>query len=78
MISDLDRDDSDVSEVNEEEENAELEDEKENENAPIMSLFASYYGIDDPTKTVEEKSSNGTIDDASFHPENYVKVSRPL
>lgn len=38
--------------------------------APIMSIFASYYGIED-TSAQEMK---GTIDDANFNSEQYVKV----
>lgn len=39
--------------------------------APIMSIFASYYGIED--ENVQEMK--GTIDDSNFNSEEYVKVS---
>jgi hypothetical protein len=51
------------------------EDEGDNEGSdghPIMSIFASYYGIEE-TPTQENKP-RGTIDDAGFQPEQYVKV----
>jgi hypothetical protein len=51
------------------------EDEGDNEGSdghPIMSIFASYYGIEEaPT---QENKPRGTIDDAGFQPEQYVKV----
>lgn len=45
-------------------------DESGSHQAPIMSIFASYYGIED-TSAQEMK---GTIDDANFNSEQYVKV----
>lgn len=39
---------------------------------PMMSIFASYYGIEE-TVVVDNKPK-GTIDDAGFQPESYVKV----
>jgi hypothetical protein len=37
--------------------------------APIMSIFASYYGIEEVAPEMK-----GTIDDANFNPEAFVKV----
>jgi hypothetical protein len=50
-------------------------DEEEGEvsnNAPMMSIFASYYGIEDPTD--QEVEAKETIDDSNFKAEEYVKV----
>jgi len=41
---------------------------------PMMSIFASYYGITDPAAAVVDNSPKGTIDDAGFQAEKYVKV----
>jgi hypothetical protein len=44
----------------------------ENEDgSPMMSIFASYYGIEEP---VDDTAPKGTIDDSNFQPESYVKV----
>ena len=37
----------------------------------VMSIFASYYGIEDSAAP----QMKGTIDDANFDSENYVRVS---
>lgn len=66
--SDDDRDDED--DFSEEE-----DDGKDNRNnAPIMSIFASYYGIEDPVP--ETNIEKDGIDDVHFNPEKYVKVSQ--
>jgi hypothetical protein len=39
---------------------------------PMMSIFASYYGIEETV--VADNKPKGTIDDAGFQPESYVKV----
>lgn len=44
---------------------------------PMMSIFASYYGIEDPSASAPESKPKGTIDDAGFQAEQYVKV-RPI
>ena len=41
---------------------------------PMMSIFASYYGIQDPADTAGQNKPKGTIDDADFDAEGYVKV----
>lgn len=41
---------------------------------PMMSIFASYYGIEDSSPAQDNKPK-GTIDDAGFQAEQYVKVS---
>ena len=55
------------------------DDDNENENNdsghPIMSIFASYYGIEDTTVGNTDNQIKNTIDDAGFQAENYVKVS---
>lgn len=43
-----------------------------NASAPMMSIFASYYGIVDPNQT--EAEAKGTIDDSNFDADEYVKV----
>lgn len=56
------------------------EDDEENEGSddghPIMSIFASYYGIEDTP--IQDNKPKGTIDDAGFQPEIYVKVTATL
>lgn len=47
------------------------EKEKTSDNAPIMSIFASYYGIEDTTQP--EPEVMGTIDDSNFDHVTYVK-----
>ena len=44
---------------------------------PMMSIFASYYGITEPAVAVDN-SPKGTIDDAGFQAEKYVKVRLSL
>lgn len=61
--------DSDVSEAEDDDSN-----EDQTQNAPIMSLFASFYGIEDPNKGTEGAGGRGTIDDANFDVDSYVKV----
>eukprot|EP01038_Epipyxis_sp_PR26KG_P014371 gene14371-19274_t len=41
------------------------------DNHPMMSIFASYYGIEDPTENSIHKKDS--IDDAKFDPEAHVK-----
>lgn len=65
------RDDSDVSEAEDDDSNSGVN----NAAPPIMSLFASFYGIEDPTKNAEVNGGRGTIDDANFAAEEYVRVS---
>lgn len=66
------RDDSDVSEAEDDDDsNSGIN----NTAPPIMSLFASFYGIEDPTKNAEGNGGRGTIDDANFGAEDYVRVS---
>jgi hypothetical protein len=44
----------------------------ENEDgSPMMSIFASYYGIEEP---VDDSVPKGTIDDSNFQSDSYVKV----
>lgn len=40
---------------------------------PMMSIFASYYGIVDPANC-EQEQAKGTIDDSNFDVTEYVKV----
>jgi hypothetical protein len=40
---------------------------------PMMSIFASYYGIEDPSAQVDD-GPKGTIDDAGFQPDKFVRV----
>lgn len=52
------------------------EDDKHSNNAPIMSIFASYYGIEDPTTTAnDQQSDKDSIDEVNFNPDKYVRVS---
>lgn len=47
---------------------------EDNENpndSPMMSIFASYYGIEE---SEADNKPKGTIDDVNFDPEAYVKV----
>jgi hypothetical protein len=44
-------------------------------NAPIMSIFASYYGIEDPTTTTDQQSDKDSIDEVNFNADKYVRVS---
>ncbi len=49
---------------------------EENENgSPMMSIFASYYGIEEP---VDDTAPKGTIDDSNFQSESYVKVRQEI
>ena len=48
------------------------ENEDEDDGHPMMSIFASYYGMED-TAVVDNKPK-GTIDDAGFQADLYVKV----
>ena len=53
------------------------DDENAEDGHPMMSIFASYYGIADPSAAPEvDLQPKGTIDDAGFQPEAYVKVRR--
>eukprot|EP00601_Ochromonadales_sp_CCMP2298_P009205 CAMPEP_0173198724 /NCGR_PEP_ID=MMETSP1141-20130122/16839_1 /TAXON_ID=483371 /ORGANISM="non described non described, Strain CCMP2298" /LENGTH=317 /DNA_ID=CAMNT_0014123535 /DNA_START=59 /DNA_END=1008 /DNA_ORIENTATION=- len=55
----------------EEEESASDRSSEEGESGhPMMSIFASYYGIEDPSQV--EAGPTGTIDDADFDPTQYV------
>lgn len=71
MADRLSQDDSDFSD-NEDDDS--LTDAPPANNAQIMSLFASYYGIENPTKDNEGPAPKGTIDDANFAAEDHVKV----
>ncbi len=44
-------------------------------NAPIMSIFASYYGIEDPTVVPDQQSDKDSIDEVNFNADKYVRVS---
>lgn len=50
------------------------DDEDNDDGHPMMSIFASYYGIEDPGAAAPEVKPKGTIDDAGFQAEQYVKV----
>lgn len=43
------------------------------QDSPMMSIFASYYGIEEPIDEATVKPK-GTIDDANFEPETFVRV----
>lgn len=47
------------------------EDNADPNDSPMMSIFASYYGIED---TETDNKPKGTIDDVNFEPDAYVKV----
>ena len=49
------------------------EDEIDERSEPIMSLFASYYGIEDTSESVNVVK--GTIDDVDFSATSYVEVN---
>jgi hypothetical protein len=66
----IDRRDSDISEVEESDESLSGNN-PSNANA-IMNLFSAYYGIEDPSANAAG-SGKGTIDDANFGAEEYVK-----
>lgn len=51
---------------------SEEEEEEDGHSAPMMSIFASYYGIEDPNQG--EAEAKGTIDDSNFNSEEYVKT----
>lgn len=51
------------------------DDDDNDDGHPMMSIFASYYGIEDPGASAPESKPKGTIDDAGFQAEQYVKVS---
>ena len=53
---------------------SEDEDGDDDDGHPMMSIFASYYGIEDPSAAAEDNTPKGTIDDAGFQPEKFVKV----
>eukprot|EP00598_Pedospumella_elongata_P004802 CAMPEP_0184980700 /NCGR_PEP_ID=MMETSP1098-20130426/10625_1 /TAXON_ID=89044 /ORGANISM="Spumella elongata, Strain CCAP 955/1" /LENGTH=1140 /DNA_ID=CAMNT_0027504173 /DNA_START=24 /DNA_END=3442 /DNA_ORIENTATION=+ len=40
---------------------------------PMMSIFASYYGITDPAAAQVDNTPKGTIDDAGFQAQDFVK-----
>lgn len=42
---------------------------------PMMSIFASYYGITDPAAAQVDNTPKGTIDDAGFQAQDFVKVN---
>jgi len=48
-------------------------------NTPMMSLFANYYGIEDPAVNNDSSTmdSNRTIDDNKFDADSFVKVCVP-
>lgn len=54
------------------------EDDDNDDGHPMMSIFASYYGIKDPGASAVDNTPKGTIDDAGFQAEQYVKVSSSL
>lgn len=54
-----------------ESDNESNEGEEEANDSPMMSIFASYYGIEEPA---ENQKPKGTIDDVNFEPDAYVKV----
>ena len=47
------------------------EDNADANDSPMMSIFASYYGIED---SEADNKPKGTIDDVNFEPDAYVKV----
>lgn len=65
--------DSESDSSSEKDENEELG----SNNAPIMSIFASYYGIEDPNSNTPQEA-RGTIDDSNFNSELFVKVKQDL
>lgn len=58
--------------------NASDEDMGDDSEHPIMSIFASYYGIEKPVAPIVENVRKGTIDDADFDPDSYVKAQSLL
>lgn len=45
----------------------------DSQDSPMMSIFASYYGIEDPVDETLSKQK-GTIDDANFDSDTFVRV----
>jgi hypothetical protein len=47
--------------------------ENEPQSGPMMSIFASYYGIEESAEQNDQNSA-ASIDNAKFNPNSFVKV----
>lgn len=68
-------DDEDDDEDDDEGFSGEEEEEEGKASAPMMSLFASYYGIEASAPS-EASSARGTIDDHNFNADDYCRVGQ--